>query len=145
MRITDDELIRLTSNRLNLPDQQVRFVMIDFWRAIRSMLQNPEVFFYKGIRIKNFGKFILNPSKVLKDYTYKLKNQKELRSYNDLDLFETQKLMIKYDCYTQRQKEIKDHYERHYKIPETGRYWKILHEQEPDPRGSRYSNERNVK
>ena len=97
MKISNDELIRETAKRLNLPYQQVRSVMVHFFRILKKMLQYPEDYFYRGIRIKNFCKFSINPGKVLRNYLFLLDKGEPIKTANQLKIHLYNKILLKYN------------------------------------------------
>lgn len=130
MKVTHDEIIRKTASRLDLPDKQVRFVMVDFFAHLRRTIQYPEDYFHKGIRIKNCFKISINPAKVLRNYFNLINKNRPVASTNEAKVHKFNKILLNNGCYSQKQEKAQNYNERHQKrlISETGKYSHYIYE-----------------
>ena len=98
-----DDIITEVARRLNLPREQVRIVMSDFFNAIKIAVQQPHKFFVRGVKVRKCGKWEINPKVIIKKYFSTLRYHPDSDTFKKLEI--VHKNNIKHEVYTQRQQE----------------------------------------
>lgn len=108
-----DEVISKTAKKLNLPEKQVRIIMIDFFHKLLMVLQHPEDNFLRGIKLEKIFKISLDPSKVLQAWKTRLYKNK-WHSNIDNNIRRYHEILLENDRYTKKQKEAAKYHSEEY-------------------------------
>ena len=100
------------AKRLDLPNEQVRLVMLDFFHHLLKVLQHPQDYFYKGVLIDSCFKIKVNPAQIMRTYFSKNKRNCPYTSNMDKNFLTFFNLLKEHDQYSQRQKQAIINHER---------------------------------
>lgn len=110
MLIKHEDVLKELSKRTGYPYEQLRIIFVDFYHQIKINLQNPELAFVKGIKIRSCFKFRLNPKQVLWSYMAACKKQSTTRfAKNVYKLFD---LLNEKNIFTEKQLHLGQRYQR---------------------------------
>jgi hypothetical protein len=98
-----EEIVTEVAKRLNMPREQVRTIMADFWYTIKVALENPHKSFIRGIRVRKCAIWSLNPNVTIKKYLAYLTKWQHTPSFKKL--YSIHKRNLKYEIYSQKQSE----------------------------------------